>query len=71
MTHSPAPVASPCNSVCTLDERTGWCLGCHRTLAEIGAWSGLDDAAKRDILARLAERRAAAAALRAAARSTR
>ena len=29
------PVPSPCISVCRMDERTGWCEGCLRTLAEI------------------------------------
>lgn len=57
-------VESPCNDVCTIDERTGWCLGCFRTLAEIGAWSTLDDTARRDVIADLALRRAAARELR-------
>ena len=66
-----APVESPCNNVCTLDEQTGWCLGCYRTLAEIGAWPSLDDAGKRALVERLAARRDAAGALRAAARDRR
>ncbi|MEZ0167905.1 DUF1289 domain-containing protein [Microvirga sp. TS319] len=24
---------NPCSSVCRLDGRTGWCLGCGRTIA--------------------------------------
>ena len=32
---------SPCVDVCRLDPRTGWCLGCGRTAAEIGAWAKL------------------------------
>jgi hypothetical protein len=43
------PVKSPCTSVCKMDERSGWCLGCMRTLDEIASWSVLDDAAKRRI----------------------
>ena len=35
--------------VCRLDEAQGRCVGCHRTLAEIGAWSRLDDEAKRQV----------------------
>jgi len=42
-------VPSPCISVCRLDEVQGRCVGCHRTLAEIGAWSRLDDEAKRQV----------------------
>ena len=49
-------VASPCVSVCRMDERTGWCEGCGRTIDEIAAWSQLDDAGKRAILVRIARR---------------
>ena len=40
-----------------MNERTGWCEGCLRTLDEIAQWSLLDDAAKREVWARLARRR--------------
>jgi uncharacterized protein len=50
-------VASPCNKVCRIDASTGWCEGCLRTLVEIGAWSQLDDADKRNVLAQLDDRR--------------
>jgi len=65
MTHAATPVASPCNNVCKMDERSGWCLGCWRTLAEIGAWSALDEAGKRAVIAQLAGRREAAGVQRA------
>ncbi len=55
----PAPVASPCVDVCRIDEATGHCAGCLRTIDEIAVWSMLDDAAKRDVLAAVAQRRAA------------
>jgi uncharacterized protein len=29
---------SPCISICTIDEKTGWCLGCARTIDEIRDW---------------------------------
>lgn len=57
-TAAPGGVPSPCVDVCRMDERTGWCLGCHRTLDEIAAWSRLDDAGKLQVWARLDERRA-------------
>jgi len=50
-------VASPCSSVCRMDAATGWCEGCLRTIDEIIAWATLDDAAKRAIWDRLAQRR--------------
>ena len=51
-------VASPCTSVCRMDARTGWCEGCLRTLDEIAAWSGFDDADKRRLWLLLDQRRA-------------
>lgn len=62
-----AAVPSPCINVCRMDEATGWCEGCQRTLAEIGAWGGLDDAAKRAVWQALPARRAALARQHAAA----
>ena len=32
---------SPCIDVCRPDPKTGWCLGCGRTDAEIGEWPKL------------------------------
>ena len=43
------PVPSPCNSICTIDQVTGCCAGCFRTLDEIAMWSVLDDAEKRAV----------------------
>lgn len=34
---------SPCVGVCTLDDATGWCLGCGRTGDEIARWIGMSD----------------------------
>jgi predicted Fe-S protein YdhL (DUF1289 family) len=53
-------VPSPCTSVCRINAATGLCEGCFRTLAEITDWSRADDADKREILQRVAERRQAA-----------
>ncbi len=50
-------VASPCIDVCRMDDATGWCAGCLRTLDEIAAWSSLDDEGKRLVLAALTARR--------------
>ncbi|MFT3664231.1 DUF1289 domain-containing protein [Piscinibacter sp.] len=55
-------VPSPCVSVCRMDARSGWCEGCLRTLAEIAAWSVMDDDAKRAVWQVLAQRREALAA---------
>ena len=56
MRETPA-VPSPCVDVCRMDARTGWCEGCSRTIEEIAQWASLPDGAKREIWARLAQRR--------------
>ena len=48
--------ASPCIGVCRMDEATGWCAGCLRTLEEIAVWSELDDEARREVWVDLAQR---------------
>lgn len=52
------PVPSPCIEVCRMDERTGLCIGCYRTLEEIARWGAAGNAEKRAILAAITERRA-------------
>lgn len=54
---SPPAPASPCIKVCKIDRRTGWCTGCLRSGAEIGAWPGMTPAQQHDLLAVLAARR--------------
>lgn len=49
--------ASPCLNVCQMDEASGWCRGCLRTIDEIAFWSVLDDDDKRAVLAELPQRR--------------
>lgn len=44
-----APVPSPCVGVCRIDEATGWCAGCWRTLDEIAAWGSSDDEMRRRV----------------------
>lgn len=57
---SSAPIPSPCIKVCAVSGRTGFCIGCGRTLAEIAAWGDLSDAERQAILTKLPGRRAAA-----------
>ena len=54
----PSPVPSPCVNVCRMDERSGLCAGCLRTLQEIAAWATLDDAARRSVWQAIGQRRA-------------
>ena len=50
-------IPSPCIGVCELDEESGRCTGCLRTLAEIGAWREAGGTERLAIMARLKERR--------------
>ncbi|MBC7942073.1 MAG: DUF1289 domain-containing protein [Chitinophagaceae bacterium] len=50
-------MTSPCIDICHMDEATGWCAGCLRTLDEIALWSVLDDEDMRAVLAVLSLRR--------------
>ena len=42
-----------------MDDDTGWCTGCLRTLDEIACWSLLDDAQKHGVWLELGRRRVA------------
>lgn len=57
-----APQKSPCIGVCRMDERSGWCVGCLRTLDEIAAWATLSPQDKQAVWTRLELRRADPAA---------
>jgi|TARA_R110002051_G_scaffold226955_1_gene289481 predicted Fe-S protein YdhL (DUF1289 family) len=58
VTQPPRSIATPCIKVCIVDGASSLCLGCFRTLAEIGGWSGLGDDQRAAIMAELPERRA-------------
>ena len=52
-----ATTPSPCVNVCRMDDATGWCEGCLRTLDEIAVWGGLPDDDKRVLWQQLRQRR--------------
>ena len=47
---------TPCVKICTLDARSGLCLGCGRTIEEITRWSRMSDAERSRIMAELPAR---------------
>ena len=49
-------IASPCISVCTIDKDSGMCIGCLRTLREIGAWRAMTLDEKKVVIASCIER---------------
>lgn len=50
-------IATPCIRVCRIDEASGLCIGCSRTLAEIAGWAGMSDHERQRIMAALAQRK--------------
>jgi predicted Fe-S protein YdhL (DUF1289 family) len=54
---SPRPIRTPCVKVCFIDDASGLCLGCFRTLVEVATWSRLDEAARDAVIAELPARR--------------
>ncbi len=48
---------SPCIGVCRLDDRTGYCIGCYRTIDEIGDWQIMMPEDRHALLEALARRR--------------
>ncbi len=62
MTSNPTPlsqtvtVETPCIKVCRIDETSGLCVGCGRSLAEIAGWGSMTTAQRRAIMAELPSR---------------
>jgi hypothetical protein len=63
-----APVPSPCINICRMDDTTGWCDGCLRTIDEIANWSLYDEATKRAVCDAIEARHAHLIAQREASR---
>jgi uncharacterized protein len=52
-------VMSPCIGICTLDRKSGFCLGCKRTVEEIGRWMMMDDPERQKVIDQLPARKIA------------
>ena len=59
-----ADIETPCIKTCVVDPASRLCVGCGRTLAEIGGWIGFTPQERRQIMAELPERLAKLAAAR-------
>ncbi|EIK54142.1 Fe-S protein [Stutzerimonas stutzeri TS44] len=55
MSDSAKPVASPCVSLCALDE-DDVCVGCQRSVDEIRRWGLMNNDERRQVLRQCAER---------------
>lgn len=60
MSQKALDVESPCVRECVIDQQTGYCSGCWRTLDEISFWVNYTPEQKLRILQVLQERRNAA-----------
>jgi len=50
-------IESPCIGVCVIDEASGLCEGCLRTLHEIAIWGSSSAEQRQAVLARIESRR--------------
>ena len=48
---------SPCIGICVIDQKTSLCLGCKRTIAEIGRWQMMDDESRQAVIDQLRQRK--------------
>lgn len=48
---------SPCIRICEMDEKSGLCRGCYRTMAEIMAWRESKEKSRRAVLREIEKRR--------------
>lgn len=52
----PMMIESPCVKTCTLDPRSGQCLGCGRTIEEIARWTAMSAAERARVMNELPDR---------------
>jgi len=52
-------IESPCIKICTLDARSGLCLGCGRSIEEIAGWTAMSAAERAHVMTELPVRLAA------------
>jgi predicted Fe-S protein YdhL (DUF1289 family) len=53
----PKAITTPCVKVCIVDPESNLCLGCFRTLSEIGGWAGFSADERDRLMAELPTRR--------------
>ncbi len=70
MASAEANIETPCNRVCVVHPTLGLCIGCGRSLDEIGCWSDFTAAERTRIMAQLPSRLAALSGPQKAAAAT-
>ena len=51
-----AAIETPCEQICIVDQPSGLCRGCGRSLAEIGRWTVYSDGERSRIMNELPQR---------------
>ena len=49
-------VQSPCIGVCSIDEASGYCAGCYRTIEEIKGWWNMSQPEQTKLVTELEQR---------------
>jgi predicted Fe-S protein YdhL (DUF1289 family) len=49
-------IETPCEQICIVDQPSGLCRGCGRSLAEIGRWAAYSDGERSRIMDELPRR---------------
>ena len=55
---SDSAIRSPCIGVCNMDDLTGFCQGCYRTIDEIKNWWEMDKQQQKETINKAAQREA-------------
>ena len=50
-------IATPCIKLCIVDGESGLCMGCFRSLPEVGRWGRMSDDERAEIMSGLPDRR--------------
>ncbi len=53
----PKAITTPCVKVCIVDPESNLCLGCFRTLPEIGGWARFSEAERAALMSELPTRK--------------
>lgn len=49
-------IVSPCIGVCAMNDSTGFCMGCYRTVDEIREWWNMTDQEREKVIGSLDQR---------------
>ena len=50
-------VMSPCKSICIMDAKSNMCIGCKRTIDEIGRWQMMEETERLKIVGEIPSRK--------------